>query len=82
MISTSNRSNNRIRRHTGDKTRLLNFVKQNAMPWPPYFDGKRWKNEISSKHGINLKIFHFIFFLGRAGTPYQEANRSEKMLQS
>jgi thiol-disulfide isomerase/thioredoxin len=35
-----------------DKQKLLDFVKANEMPWPQYFDGQGWKNEIAKKHGI------------------------------
>jgi hypothetical protein len=28
-------------------------VKDQGMAWPQYFDGKGWKNDISSKFGIN-----------------------------
>lgn len=36
-----------------DKAKLESFVKERGMEWPQYFDGKSWKNEISSKYGIN-----------------------------
>lgn len=37
-----------------DKKRdLLNFTKKNGMPWPQYFDGQHWNNEISFRFGIN-----------------------------
>jgi len=36
-----------------DKAKLTSFTKQNGMTWPQYFDGKGWKNEISTKFGIN-----------------------------
>ena len=31
---------------------LRRFVKKEEMPWPQYFDGKGWKNSISTAHGI------------------------------
>ncbi|MDP6794575.1 MAG: TlpA disulfide reductase family protein [Verrucomicrobiota bacterium] len=31
---------------------LRKFVKKEKMPWPQYFDGKGWKNSISTAHGI------------------------------
>ncbi|MEI6084306.1 MAG: redoxin domain-containing protein [Verrucomicrobiota bacterium] len=34
------------------KERLLEFTKANDMPWPQYFDGKGWGNEISGNFGI------------------------------
>jgi thiol-disulfide isomerase/thioredoxin len=36
-----------------DKAKLETFVKDKGMAWPQYFDGKGWKNDISSQYGIN-----------------------------
>jgi thiol-disulfide isomerase/thioredoxin len=36
-----------------DKAKLESFVKDKGMAWPQYFDGKGWKNDISTKYGIN-----------------------------
>ncbi len=36
----------------GDKGRLTNFIKEKNMPWPQYFDGKGWDNEIATRYGI------------------------------
>jgi len=35
------------------KEDLLQFTKKHEMPWPHYFDGKHWNNEISFRFGIN-----------------------------
>jgi thiol-disulfide isomerase/thioredoxin len=32
---------------------LVEFTKSKGMPWPQYFDGKHWNNEISFRFGIN-----------------------------
>jgi thiol-disulfide isomerase/thioredoxin len=32
---------------------LTDFTAKENMPWPQYFDGKYWKNEISTQHAIN-----------------------------
>ncbi len=32
---------------------LTDFTAENEMPWPQYFDGKFWKNDISTQYGIN-----------------------------
>lgn len=37
----------------GDKAKLESFTKEHAMPWPQYFDGKYWENEISTRYGIH-----------------------------
>jgi thiol-disulfide isomerase/thioredoxin len=31
---------------------LTDFTAKNGMPWPQYFDGKWWKNDISTRFGI------------------------------
>ncbi|MFN0079031.1 MAG: TlpA family protein disulfide reductase [Prosthecobacter sp.] len=36
-----------------DKAKLEKFVKDKGMEWPQFFDGKGWKNEISSGFSIN-----------------------------
>ncbi len=36
-----------------DKERLLKFTKTAGMTWPQYFDGKMWKNEISTRFGVD-----------------------------
>jgi len=35
-----------------DKVALEKFVKEKAMPWPQYFDGKGWENTYGQKYGI------------------------------
>lgn len=35
-----------------DKTVLENFVRQRALPWPQYFDGRGWKNTIAKRYKI------------------------------
>jgi peroxiredoxin len=35
------------------KDALLAFTKKHEMPWPQFFDGKHWNNEISFRFGIN-----------------------------
>ncbi len=34
------------------KPKLTTFVQENDMPWPQYFDGKGWQNELATKYGI------------------------------
>jgi thiol-disulfide isomerase/thioredoxin len=36
-----------------DKEQLEQFVKAKEMPWPQYFDGKRWSNEFGVQFGID-----------------------------
>jgi thiol-disulfide isomerase/thioredoxin len=37
----------------GEKEQLEHFVKAKEMPWPQYFDGKKWSNEFGVQFGIN-----------------------------
>ena len=36
-----------------EKERLQKFVKENEMPWPQFFDGKRWQNQFGVQYGIH-----------------------------
>ena len=36
-----------------DAKALSNFVSKKSIPWPQYFDGKGWDNELSTKYGIS-----------------------------
>ncbi|MGB2809317.1 MAG: redoxin domain-containing protein [Sedimentisphaerales bacterium] len=36
-----------------DRTRLEEFIEKRNMPWPQYFDGKGWKNEIAVHFDIH-----------------------------
>lgn len=36
-----------------DKSKLEAFVKDKGMPWPQFFDGKGWKNELSTRFDIH-----------------------------
>ena len=35
-----------------ERETLLNFLKQQKMTWPQYYDGNGWGNELSTKYGI------------------------------
>jgi len=36
-----------------EKSTLKDFIKENEMPWPQYFDGKGWENELAQEYGVN-----------------------------
>ena len=36
-----------------NKAAMDQYVTENGMTWPQYFDGKGWQNDISSKFGID-----------------------------
>ena len=35
------------------KTKMLDFTTANHMPWPQYYDGKWWKNDLALRFGID-----------------------------
>ncbi|HWA09873.1 MAG TPA: TlpA disulfide reductase family protein [Opitutaceae bacterium] len=37
----------------GDGQKLAKFTKENAMPWPQFFDGGYWENKLAVKYGVN-----------------------------
>lgn len=39
--------------HERDKDKLANAVAEKALPWPQYFDGKGWKNDISRRYAVH-----------------------------
>jgi peroxiredoxin len=36
-----------------EKSKLEQFVKQKKVPWPQFFDGKRWENKLAVKYGVD-----------------------------
>lgn len=40
-------------KHVAAKKVLTDFTTKEEMPWPQYYDGKWWKNDISTKYAIN-----------------------------
>jgi thiol-disulfide isomerase/thioredoxin len=35
------------------KEKMLAFTQEHQMPWPQYYDGKWWQNDIARRYGIN-----------------------------
>ena len=56
---------------------LLDFTKEHAMPWPQYFDGKYWKNDIAVKYDINS--IPAMFLLDQKGMIVTTNARGEKL---
>jgi thiol-disulfide isomerase/thioredoxin len=48
-----------------DKAALQRFIADNKMPWPEYFDGKGWDNEVSSRFSIGA--IPTMWLIGRDG---------------
>ena len=36
-----------------DKESLLKFTAEKKMPWPEFFDGKKWENKLAVKYGVD-----------------------------
>lgn len=36
-----------------DKGSLEDFIKENDMPWPQYFDGEGWDSKLGKEYGVN-----------------------------
>jgi thiol-disulfide isomerase/thioredoxin len=56
---------------------LTDFTAQENMPWPQYFDGKYWKNDISTKHAINA--IPAMFLVDQDGKIVSTAARGPKL---
>ncbi len=44
-----------------EQQKLLDFTKQNNMPWRQYFDGQGWSNQLAVKYGIESIPMDFLF---------------------
>jgi thiol-disulfide isomerase/thioredoxin len=58
---------------------LADFTAKNAMPWPQHFDGKYWKNEISTRFGI--ASIPAMFLLDQEGKVVTTEARGAKLEQ-
>ena len=56
---------------------LADFTAKNAMPWPQYFDGKFWRNEISTRFAIDS--IPAMFLLDQNGKVVSTNARGEKL---
>lgn len=43
-----------------DRLKLQNFTKQHDMPWPQFFDGQGWGNQLAVKYGIESIPANFL----------------------
>jgi hypothetical protein len=59
------------------KEKMLAFTAENLMPWPQYFDGKWWKNDISTKYSINA--IPAMFLLDQSGKIISTNARGEAL---
>jgi|CXWL01.1.fsa_nt_gi thiol-disulfide isomerase/thioredoxin len=56
---------------------LTDFTTKEAMPWPQYFDGKHWKNDISTRY--NIQGIPAMFLLDQEGKVVSTDARGEKL---
>lgn len=56
-----------------DKAKLEKFVKDKGMEWPQFFDGKGWKNEISS--GFDIHSIPAMWLVNKEGMVVDTAAR-------
>ena len=56
-----------------DKTKLEKFLKDKGMEWPQFFDGKGWKNEISS--GFDIHSIPAMWLVDKKGMVVDTAAR-------
>ncbi|MFI5335760.1 MAG: TlpA family protein disulfide reductase [Opitutales bacterium] len=62
-----------------DKQKLLDFLAKENMPWPQFFDGKFWQNELAVKYGINA--IPAMFLLDQQGRIVTTSARGPKLEQ-
>lgn len=48
-----------------DKSKLAQFIKENGMPWPQYFDGKGWQNQYGEQ--LDIKSIPTLWLIGKDG---------------
>jgi thiol-disulfide isomerase/thioredoxin len=64
-------------KHVAAKKILNDFTTKENMPWPQYYDGKWWKNDISTKYAING--IPAMFLLDQSGMIVSTNARGEKL---
>lgn len=60
-----------------DRQKLIDFTAKENMPWPQFFDGKYWKNELAVKYGI--QSIPAMFLLDQTGKVVSTNARGEKL---
>lgn len=64
---------------TKAKAKMLAFTVKSEMPWPQYFDGKWWKNDLATKFGI--QSIPAMFLLDQDGKIVSSEARGPKLEQ-
>ncbi|SRR5581483_3405205 len=63
-----------------DRTTLENFLKENKISWPQYFDGKGWENKVAMKYGV--ESIPATILIGRDGKIIGKDFRGEELTQA
>ncbi|MBI5768794.1 MAG: TlpA family protein disulfide reductase [Verrucomicrobia bacterium] len=59
------------------RQKLVEFMQQNDMPWPQYYDGLHWENKLSRRYGISS--IPATFLLDREGRIVAKNLRGEEL---
>ncbi|MSU50036.1 MAG: TlpA family protein disulfide reductase [Opitutus sp.] len=60
-----------------DRQKLIDFTAKENMPWPQHYDGKYWKNEISTRYAIDS--IPAMFLLDQDGKVVSTSARGSKL---
>ncbi len=64
-------------KHAAAKAKLTNFTTAKKMPWPQYYDGKHWENELSRQY--NISGIPAMMLIGKDGLLIDTDARGEKL---
>ena len=59
----------------GQKQKLIDFTKENAMPWPQSYSGKFWQDPTARKYGVDA--IPAIWVIGKDGKVFSDTARSD-----
>lgn len=76
-LATSDTTEQAAEKLAKAKKVLTAFTAKNDMPWPQYFDGKFWKNDISTAYAINA--IPAMFLVDQNGMVVSTNARGEKL---
>jgi len=62
------------------KEALQKYIQENKMPWPEYFDGKMWQNEISRKFAVDAIPCSYL--IGREGVVRYISLRGQQLTKA
>ncbi len=60
-----------------DRQKLIDYAREQGLPWPQHFDGKGWKNEFATR--FSIKAIPAMFLLDQAGLVVSTEARGAKL---